>query len=165
MNQERLFSIGFVFVATLIGFGAEDEHVHSKNPNFDKRRADGSNPSTLEGARAVAADRLRARMEGVRIDLDNVVASPKFIHNRHGFLSPPASAREITHPRVAGSPPDIEDDNPHRPIKEFLDENLELFGHGSDILKGARKTRDYVTEHNGMRTVVWQQELDGIPNP
>ncbi|HKS36909.1 MAG TPA: hypothetical protein VJW76_06960, partial [Verrucomicrobiae bacterium] len=163
MNRERLFSVSFVLLATLTAAGAEHEHLQAKNANFDKRHTDASNPLTLEGTRAVAADRLRARMQGVQIDLDNVVASPRFIYNRLGFLSAPASAREITHPRVAGSRPDIEDEDPHRPIKQFLDENAELFGHDSGILTGARKTRDYLTEHNGMRTAVWQQELDGIP--
>lgn len=162
MRPNRFLPVGLAFCVALTTSAAEGEPVRAQNPNFDQRRSTAAHPLTLEGARFEAADRLQARMEGVRIDLDAVVGSPKFIHNRYGFLSAPASEREID-PRVVGIPSDSAENDPHRPIKEFLDEHAGLFGHGSDLLEGARKTRDYVTEHNGMRTVVWQQELDDIP--
>src|SRR6185369_5157272 len=38
-----------------------------------------------------------------------------------------------------------------------------LFGHGPEVLLSARRARDYVTAHNGLRTVVWEQQLEGIP--
>ena len=53
--------------------------------------------------------------------------------------------------------------DPHRPIKAFLNEHAQLFGHGAEALDNARVKRDYVTPHNGLRTVVWEQQLDGIP--
>ncbi|MFZ2644495.1 MAG: M36 family metallopeptidase, partial [Verrucomicrobiia bacterium] len=43
-----------------------------------------------------------------------------------------------------------------------MNEHSALFGHGAEVLANVRVKRDYVTPHNGMNTVVWQQELDGI---
>ena len=37
-----------------------------------------------------------------------------------------------------------------------------MFGHGPEALNAARIQRDFVTAHNGMRTVVWEQELDDL---
>jgi hypothetical protein len=48
-------------------------------------------------------------------------------------------------------------------VKRFLDENAALFGHGAEVLASARITREFVGEHNGLRTIVWEQRLDGIP--
>ena len=53
--------------------------------------------------------------------------------------------------------------DPHAPLKQFLDENAALFGRGADILSTAVISREYVTDRTGVRTVVWQQQLDGIP--
>jgi len=54
-------------------------------------------------------------------------------------------------------------DDPYRAIKAFLIENAALFGHGAEVLTNAVVARDFVTAHNGMRTTIWQQQLDGIP--
>ncbi len=102
-------------------------------------------------------------MPGVQVDFDEILASPKFIHREAGFLSGPASEQEILNPRTAQTALKVADDDPHRPIKRFIDENAELFGHGADLLSSASITREFVTEHSGMRTVVWEQQLDGIP--
>ncbi|MCF7668761.1 MAG: hypothetical protein K9N48_03185, partial [Verrucomicrobia bacterium] len=56
----------------------------------------------------------------------------------------------------------LDADDPHRPIKAFLIENTALFGHGAGVLTNATIKREFVTPHNGMRTVIWQQQLDGI---
>jgi hypothetical protein len=48
-------------------------------------------------------------------------------------------------------------------VRRFVDENTELFGHDSTALNDSRVTREDVTAHNGMRTVVWQQQVDGVP--
>jgi Zn-dependent metalloprotease len=43
-----------------------------------------------------------------------------------------------------------------------VNEHRDLFGHDGSALERAVVKRDYVTEHNGMRTTVWQQEHEGI---
>jgi outer membrane protein assembly factor BamB len=130
-------------------------------PNLDTRLI-GQQPQRLDSQRQIAADALKARIRSVRIELDEVTSSPKWIH-ADGFLSRPDFGA-VPPPGGAGalplllSQPDI-----YRPIKRFLDENFNLFGHGSEVLSSARIARDFVTPHNGMRTVVWEQQLDEIP--
>jgi len=46
--------------------------------------------------------------------------------------------------------------------KDYADRWRDLLGHGSEALAGADLTRDDVTQHNGMRTLVWQQRFEGL---
>lgn len=50
-------------------------------------------------------------------------------------------------------------------VRTFLNANAMLFRHDGSVLATGRSriTREDVTAHNGLRTMVWQQELDGIP--
>jgi hypothetical protein len=38
-----------------------------------------------------------------------------------------------------------------------------VFGHDASALENAHVTRDYVAAHNGLRTVIWEQSVAGIP--
>ncbi len=38
-----------------------------------------------------------------------------------------------------------------------------MFGHGPEVLTNATIAREFAGDRSGMRTVVWQQQLDGIP--
>jgi len=51
----------------------------------------------------------------------------------------------------------------NRATKAFLREHSKLFGHGAEALEQARISREFVTAHNGMRTVVWEQQVDEVP--
>ena len=51
----------------------------------------------------------------------------------------------------------------YRLLKRFLNENSEMFGYNADILGTMRISRESITKHSGLRTVVWQQELEGVP--
>jgi len=84
----------------------------------------------LSADRAAAAADLRNRIPGVRIHLDEIVASPKFICNSDGFLSAPDGEENTLPPqtldmiarRVAPASPT----DPRRAIKRFLDENRRI---------------------------------------
>ncbi len=54
-------------------------------------------------------------------------------------------------------------DDPHRAAKAFLREHSGLFGHGPEVLDQARVARDFTTPHSGLKTVVWEQQVDGVP--
>lgn len=142
---------------------ANDRHEHRGVTVFDGRR-EMERDVTLDARREDALSRLVQRIPAVRVDFDDMVASPKFVFNSEGFLSGPDDEEGISRPDIkeigglARAPAD-----PHRPVKRFLDENADLFGYDSRILADARITRDYLTEHTGMRTVVWMQEWVGIP--
>jgi outer membrane protein assembly factor BamB len=131
-------------------------------PNLDKRTA--APPSAqFTPARQQAAAQLQARIPSARIDYDPVTGAPAWIASVWGFLSGPDSDQEMV-PRTAQSPPAATDDDPHHSIKRFLNENAALFEHGAEVLtNNAAIAREFVTARNGMRTVVWEQQLDGIP--
>ena len=47
-------------------------------------------------------------------------------------------------------------------VTAFLNGNAAHFGHDASALGNAKVTRDFVGTHNGMRTMVWQQQVDGV---
>ena len=110
--------------------------------NFDRRSAAAALP--LAPAAAVLATDAR----GVRVDRDPVTGGAEFVGSPAGLLTAPlAAGAAVDHAKIA---------------RDFLDRNRGVFGHGSGALKESRMLRDYTSESNGVRTMVWQQELDGV---
>ena len=132
---------------------------HEVLPNFDKRsEVHAAKARVAPDAKAVA--RIRAQVKYVQCEMDAITGSPAFIMARRGFLSgADGKGRAIPAAAIAKVPAG----DRHRTVKAFINEHQALFGHGAEALDGALLERDYVTEHNGMREVVWQQQLDGIP--
>ena len=50
-----------------------------------------------------------------------------------------------------------------RAIKAFINEHAGLFGHTAELLDDAELKSESVNPRNGLRTVIWQQQVDGIP--
>src|SRR6266702_5333706 len=118
-------------------------------PNFDKRQDGAAKEKRLSEAGAAAADQLRARVPHLRIDLDEVLGTPKLVGSPDGFLSGPnGEGRGISPDKARALPAH----DPHRALKAFLNEHAAMFGHGSEVLASARIKRDYVTAHNGLHT-------------
>jgi ELWxxDGT repeat protein len=119
-------------------------------PELDSRKA--IELSTVSKVRETAAVELKKKVPGVQVDFDAITGAPSNITAVGKFLSMP-------------SPTKVANRDPIETVRHFVDENAELFGHPSEALaKGkSRVTRDDVTAHSGLKTVVWQQELDGIP--
>jgi alpha-tubulin suppressor-like RCC1 family protein len=142
--------------------GASPALVHERATPFDQR----IRPEAAAQAGYVPPDRaealaaLRARLPTASVAFDEVVGAPKFVAARDGFLTGPnGRGRGVPDAGVPG----IRPDDPHRAIKAFLAEHRALFRHGPEALERARVKREFVTAHNGMKTLVWQQELNGIP--
>ena len=130
-------------------------------PNFDVRApqaADGPEAVALEHLPAVSA--LQARVPQLKVTRSQVLNTPSFFSSSSGFLTGPDAQGLGVLPATAQG---IPANDPHRAVKAFMTEHAALIGYGADALTGARVNRDYVGAHNGMRTVVWQQELNGIP--
>ncbi len=127
--------------------------------NFDRRLDGLPNISALAGESAVAAARLKDRIPGFKVAVDPLTGAPKFIGSTYDFLSGPNGQGNGISPETLLAFPA---NDPHRIIRAFLNEHSALFGHGAEVLDSAALTRDYATPHNGMRTVVWEQQLDGI---
>lgn len=116
-------------------------------PNVDRRPQQSA--SAMEASHHAAISALERQIPGVTIQFDPITGAPSHIAAPGRFLAP-------------GKPGVLDI---HEPVRDFVDRNSELFGHDASALAAgsARITREDVTAHNGMRTVVWQQELDGIP--
>ncbi len=129
-------------------------------PNFDKRKDRAISAPGQPDAKTAGAAALQVRIPTARVAFDEIVGSPKLIDATDGFLSgPDGQGRGISSASAAAFPAN----DPHRATKAFLKEHRALFGHGPEVLAAARVKRESVTAHNGLRTVVWEQQLDGIP--
>ena len=127
-------------------------------PNFD-RRTDHA-PTALAPQYAEAAAALEARVPQLQITSSKVLNGPNFFSSRDGFLTGPNAEGGAVQAITARA---FSNDDPHRAVKAFLNEHAGLIGYGADALSGAEVRRDYVTAHNGLRTVIWQQKLENIP--
>ena len=122
--------------------------------NLD-RRLTGTAPLGAASPEAGAAvERLRAAVPGVRVDFAPITGAPRMVGGTAGFLTGPNGAGPAAAPGFGSEP--------HGPTKAFLEQNRGLFGHGPEALSAARIVRDYVTPHNGLRTMVWEQQVEGV---
>lgn len=104
---------------------------------------------------------LQQRVPTVNVDLDQITGSPRLVTAGHSaFLTGPAGKGAAISPSTLNAFPPTD---PHRVIKAFVAEHADLFGHGADALAEALVRRDYVDRHNGLRTVVWQQQFQDVP--
>jgi len=131
--------------------------VRTPLPNLDVRQDQNQFCVPVPAAKAAAAARLRQAVGGARIDFDKISCGPKWVASPDRFLSGP-DGKGI----APGSLAAVGFQDPHYLTKAFIHENKELFGHGPEPLGTALIRRDYITPHNGLRTVVWEQRLDGI---
>jgi uncharacterized repeat protein (TIGR01451 family) len=128
-------------------------------PNFD-RRTDGVAAAAIAPEHAAAVEQLKRRIPQLEVTASKVLKSPDFFSSRAGFLTGPDAEGLGVLPATAQG---IPKGDPHRAINAFLNEHSALLGYGAEALNGARISREYVGAHNGLRTVIWQQELNGIP--
>ncbi|MDQ3621958.1 MAG: M36 family metallopeptidase [Verrucomicrobiota bacterium] len=127
--------------------------------NFDRRRAEAAPPAIAEEPQLQAAKTVSARVQAAQIAWDEITGAPKFISSPRGFLTGPQGEGGA----VAAAADAVPAADPLRPVKAFVSEHRELFGHGPEALEAAHTVRDNVDPHNGLRTVVWQQRVDEIP--
>ncbi len=125
-------------------------------PNFDKRPRQAA---PLPGEKQAATTQLAARVPGLAVHFDEVLGTPALISSPRGFLTGPQGMGKAVSASAAQAFPA---DDPHGPVKAFLNEHAALFGHGAEALAVARVKREFVGAHNGLRTVVWEQHVDGI---
>ena len=156
---------GAMFLTSWPTFAAT--HEHDTLPNLDRRQerlaAANAAAPTLRAAslpdRDAAEATLRLRLPELQLERHPIVGSPRWISARDGFLTGPdgrgRGAADFTAAGLAAN-------DPHRVVKSFVREHSAVFGHDDAALDAARVNRDYLTEHNGMRTTVWHQEHQGI---
>ena len=129
-------------------------------PDLDHRqtRADARKALPLE--KTTALRNLQSVVPGAKVEFDPLTGSPKLVTASGGFLTGrDGKGAAVSASTLAGF--GLADS--HRVTKAFLKDHRALFGHGPEALDQARVVRDYTTAHNGMRTVIWEQQVDGIP--
>jgi uncharacterized repeat protein (TIGR01451 family) len=127
-------------------------------PNFDKRAIGADGAAAVQ--HAAAQNTLRTRVPGLQVYFDEHTGAPKWIMSHAGFLTGPGASGLAISPQTTAL---YGTNDNYRATKAFIQEHQSLFGFGPEILSTAPVTQDSITAHNGLRTVIWQQDLDGIP--
>jgi len=142
-------------IAGTLGGGAQAVHVQL--PDFDRReRAVQISPPTREQNEALA--KLLGRTPKAEVSFHPVTGAPRSIHARGGFLDVTNRQPQAGTVRIQTGHPD-----PYRVTKDFLKGHEELFGHGPDVLDRAQVKRELVAKSSGLRTIVWEQHVEGVP--
>ncbi len=141
------------FVATVFGVGKP------VLPNLDKRRDQPKAKHAAPPEKQKTVEILHARIKDLSISEDDVLNSPKMVGSTRSFLTGPngngGAVSELTEKAVGRN----ED---YRAVKTFLTEHRALFGFGPEALTAAKLHKDYKTKPANFRTMIWNQELDGI---
>jgi hypothetical protein len=124
-------------------------------PDIDRR---GEPLASVPEAQKAAAAIVQGRVPGAQVDFDRVTGAPKFIASSDGFLTGPEGVGRAVSSPTAAALTDIT----NAPTRAFLSEHRSLFGFGPEALDQAIVQRDYVAANNGLHTVVWAQQVNGI---
>lgn len=128
--------------------------------NIDLRSQARVGEGAVSAEQKAAAAEFRGRLPGARVDSDEVTGAPAMVSAGDGLLTgAQGQGWTFSAAALAG----VAADDPHRVTKAFLAEHSRLFGFGPEALDQARIKRDFVGAHNGLRTVVWEQQVEGIP--
>jgi hypothetical protein len=150
---------GLLFITVSGGSAWGARHSEKRAlPDFDKRTTEV--PAAAQPDQAAAAAQVRGRLRAPRVETDPVSEAPKVVGSPHEFLTgPKGEGRAVPRARMQARAKG----EAHREVKAFLDEYKALYGHGPEALDAAQVKRDYTNKHNGLRSVVWQQQVDGVP--
>ncbi len=159
--------IGLMAIATARMFAAPHEHGLDALPNVDRRleplrAAALFQPAAAPKARVDAENVLRSRLPGLETERHEITRSPQWVSARDGFLTGPNGVGRGAEPGFVAAGAGFAAADPHRVAKSFVNEHAALFGHDAAVLERAEVKRDYMTAHNGTRTVVWQQRHEGV---
>ncbi len=149
-----------LLVLSLSDVLASSPQPESELPDFDQRLEILAQSAPPVPDHRAALAKLKTRLPDVRVDFDELLGSPKWISSAHGFLTGPNGGGGVISTKTLA---EFSTSDSNRVTKAFLREHNVLFGHGPEALTAARVKREFVTAHNGLRTVVWEQQVDGIP--
>ena len=158
--RKLALTVALLLTLSLTGARAFASQTQAELPNFDKRQEIISLSAAPALDHRAALANLKARLPDARVDFDELLGSPKWITSVHGFLTGPEGRGGGISPKTLA---EFSADDPYHVTKAFLREHSALFGHGPEVLDAARIKREFVTAHNDLRTVVWEQQVDGIP--
>jgi hypothetical protein len=156
----RLHWLAVFFLFSATGGLAFLQPANPRLPDYDQRTGAASVPVVASPEQRLAVAQLQARLPRAQVEFDPLTGGLKSIWAGGAFLSGSnglgGAIPAATASRFAGG-------DPHRATKAFLQEYRNLLRHGPEVLDRARVKQQFVTPHNGLRTVIWQQEVAGIP--
>ena len=129
-------------------------------PNIDPHVATGAGAAAVTAEQRAEVAELRSHLPRARVDFDEVTGGPVMVSVLDGMLTGAAGRGPALPP---ASFTGLAADDANRVTKAFLKQHSKLFGFGPESLDQARIKREFVGAHNGLRTVVWQQQVEGIP--
>src|SRR3954466_7614208 len=147
----------FILLTDLTTYGFQPSNPAGDLPPIDKRA--GRNPEASPEKKAAIA-RLKTAVPGTQLSFNEKLGTPSWLGSPKSFLTGPQGVGKGVSQAQADR---FGKDDPDRPIKAFLNEHAAVYGHGAEILNGARVKRQFVSRNNGVRTTVWEQQVDGIP--
>ncbi len=103
---------------------------------------------SLKVARQSGVARLESAIPGLSIEFDPVTGSAKWIASNRVLLT--------------GSRADPAAGDADSPVRQFIDANRDVFGHGAESLDRTRRVTDYTTKRSHSRKVVWHQQHEGL---
>ena len=149
-------ALGMCGTPRMLAFWSPDHQDRPMLPDFDRRLAE--RPAKPTVAPTALAD-LKARVPGVQVEVGRVLGTPCFYSAGAGFLTGTGGVGGAVETSMLQAQ---DEKDKYRLIKAFLNQYSSHFGYGAEILNTAIITREFVGAHNGLRTAVWQQQLDGI---
>src|SRR5258706_1008365 len=157
MHRRHVLSVqSFLAVFLTLGFIlpsiAVEKPSHRAITDIDTRRAD---RQPLTPKRKDGLDKLQTRLPQTRVDFHAIHGSPQWVRSSSGALSKRAD------PAARPAQPILFE--PAGPIKAFVSEYSDLFGHEAAGLSSTVLKRQSTNSHNGVRSFAWEQRLDEIP--
>ena len=128
-------------------------------PNLDKRTENNKGISRFTTIQEQAIRQLQSLIPSAKVDEDEILGISHYVRAVGGLLTGPLGEGGAVSAKTASA---FSVNDPNRAVKGFLNEHAALFGYGAEVLTGTRLKREFVTAHNGMRSVVWEQQVDGI---
>jgi hypothetical protein len=114
----------------------------------------------VSDAQKAELEQLHSRLPQARVDFHSLLGSPALISARDRFLTSRSGGPTVP---SAVSLAAFNSTDPHAIIKGFLNDHAGLFGFDAQAISNAIISREFVATNNGMRTVVWEQQVDSIP--
>ena len=162
MKRRNDLQILLLVMLTFVGHSARAfQHPDDAElPDFDVRRRTAPLTNTFSAAHEAGVQRLNSRIADLQVGMDEIPHRPGFVSRRNGFLTGTNGSGAVISQSALNA---ILANDPHRVTKAFLNDNPGVFGHDASALTNSVIKRDYVWNNNGLRTTVWEQQLDGIP--
>jgi len=154
LSIKSFLAAGLAALAGAPGGWAFQRAAEPLHPDFDRREE--RRAAIAPGGKSKAAWAPAAPPE-FKVQRDELLGTPRYVVGRAGFLTGPQGQPPGAKAPAAATPKDA-----HAVVKTFLERHGGWFGHGADVLEGALVAQDLEWPGSGLRTTLWQQQIEGL---